>query len=90
MKENNKDQTPITGFKPLEREEMGYHEYLDYWVCKCGNFEKKDGFNACTKYGNLISPIAAEYCRCEGCGRVIEVKTHTIIGINLNPDRGRF
>ncbi|RAJ28101.1 hypothetical protein [Pedobacter cryoconitis] len=77
-------------FIPQDAEEMGYHEYLDYWVCKCKNFEKLDGFNASDRYGNLISPIGAEYCRCERCGSVIEVKSHTIIGINPNPDRGRF
>lgn len=79
-----------TGFTPLEREEMNYHEHLDYWVCKCGNFEKLKGFNACTKYGNLISPIGAQHCRCEQCGRVIEAHSRTIIGINPTPERGRF
>jgi len=73
-----------------DAQEMDYHEYLDYWVCICKNFEKLDGFNASDRYGNLISPIGAEYCRCERCGRVIEVKSHTIIGMNTNPDRGRF
>jgi hypothetical protein len=90
MKSNKKDNTPTNGFKPLKREEMPYHEYLDYWVCKCGNFEKLLGFNASTKFGDLISPIGAKYCRCERCGRVIEAKSHTIIGINLSPIRGRF
>lgn len=71
-------------------EQMGYHEYLDYWVCKCKNFEKKEGFMACDEFGDLISPIGAEYCRCERCGRVIHAQSHTIIGRNLCPDRGRF
>ncbi len=26
-------------FIPQDAEEMGYHEYLDYWRCKCKNFE---------------------------------------------------
>lgn len=79
-----------TSFIPQKAEEMNYHEYLDYWVCKCGNFEKLDGFNASDQYGNLISPIGASHCRCERCGRVIHAKTHTIIGSNPTPDRGRF
>lgn len=77
-------------FIPQEPEEMNYHEHLDYWICKCGNFEKAEGFMASTKYGNLISPIGAEHGRCERCGRVIHKESHTIIGINPNPDRGRF
>jgi len=77
-------------FIPQEVEEMGYHEYLDYWLCHCKNFEKKEGFMASDRYGNLVSPIGASYCRCERCGRVIHVMTHTIIGVNSNPDRGRF
>jgi hypothetical protein len=79
-----------TNFSPQEAEEMNYHEYLDYWVCKCGNFEKLDGFNASDPSGNLISPIGAEHCRCERCGRVIHAQSHTIIGTNPNPERGRF
>lgn len=77
-------------FIPQQAEEMAYHDYLDYWVCKCGNFEKLEGFNASDRYGNLISPIGAKYVRCERCGRVIEKDSRNIIGINPNPDRGRF
>lgn len=77
-------------FSPQVAEEMNYHEYLDYWVCKCGNYEKQEGFMACDRYGNLLSPIGAQYCRCERCGRVIDAQKHQIIGINTNPERGRF
>lgn len=77
-------------FTPLEHEEMRYHETMDFWLCSCGNFEKDDGFMACTSQGDLISPIHAEYGRCERCGRVFHIESKTIIGINPNPDRGRF
>ncbi|MBT2560179.1 hypothetical protein J7E50_02950 [Pedobacter sp. ISL-68] len=78
-------------FTRLKPKEMGYHEYLDYWLCACGNFEKLEGFNACDSEGNLVSPVPkASFCRCERCGRVIKVSSHTIVGINLNPIRGRF
>jgi len=77
-------------FVPQEPEEMEYHEYLDYWVCKCRNFEKLEGFMACDRYGNFRSPFGAAYCRCQRCGSVIHVDTKTIIGINPNPDRRDF
>ncbi len=90
METGKKNQKSNSCFVATEPEEMGYHEYLDYWLCKCGNFEKLDGFNASDKQGNLISPIGASYCRCERCGSVIEVRSHMIIGFNPSPDRGRF
>lgn len=71
-------------------QEMKYHEHFDYWVCECGNFEKEEGFMACTSKGDLISPLGAHYGRCERCGRVIHLPSHKMIGINPNPDRGRF
>jgi hypothetical protein len=52
-----------TGFTANERKEICCHEYLDYWVCTCGNFEKLEGFNASDSKGNLISPIGATHCR---------------------------
>lgn len=78
------------GFVPCKPREMKYHDYLDYWVCDCGNFEKEDGFMACTSAGNLINPIGARYGRCERCGNVFEIRSRQIIGFNKNPDRGRF
>lgn len=65
-------------------EAMIYYEHSDYPYCVCGNFEKADGFNSCDRYGNLI-PISVhvelnKFGRCERCGRVIEVKSRTIIG----------
>ena len=83
-------ETTENSFRPLEPQEMEYHEYLDYWFCACGNFEKEEGFMACTAQGNLISPIRAEYGRCERCGRIFHIESHTIMGINPNPNRGRF
>jgi len=77
-------------FTALEQQDMKYHDYLDYWVCECGNFEKEDGFMACTETGDLISPFGAFYGRCERCGRVFHIGRRQIIGINPNPDRGRF
>lgn len=75
-------------------EEMTYHEYLDYWVCTCGNFEKLEGFKFCDRQGNLIPPVfnvtEETLCRCERCGRIIRILNHTILGVNLNPIRDRF
>jgi hypothetical protein len=90
MENSKENRKPTSGFVATEPEEMRYHEYLDYWLCRCGNFEKLDGFNASDNKGDLISPIGAAYCRCERCGSVIEVRNHIIIGFNISPDRGRF
>lgn len=77
-------------FTAIEPKDMKYHDYLDYWLCECGNFEKEDGFMASTAQGDLISPIGARFGRCERCGCVICLQTHQIIGRNPNPERGRF
>jgi hypothetical protein len=60
----------------------------DAWICVCGNTPDHGGFYACDEDGDLIEPGNEwEYLyRCEDCGRVIDVRDHKVIGINLNPN----
>lgn len=75
--------TPVTGEyisnEPQDR---------DAWTCLCGNTPDHGGFYSCDEDGDHIEPGNEwEFLyRCNDCGRVIDDRDHSVIGINLNPN----
>jgi hypothetical protein len=60
----------------------------DAWTCKCGNQSHLEGFYACDKVGNEMSPEVGlnwgGLYVCARCGRIIDQQTSEVVGKNPN------
>lgn len=56
------------------------------WICVCGNTANHSGFFACNKQGNEMEPlIGSDWPNlyvCAGCGRIIQLETLEVVGLN--------
>ena len=61
----------------------------DAWHCLCGNQPCDGGFYPCDTDGNEMDPVIGsdwpELYVCADCGRIIDMDTLVVVGINPNP-----
>ena len=61
----------------------------DAWICLCGNYPCGGGFYPCDAQGNEMEPGAQSDWNglyvCADCGRIIEMHTLAVVGINPEP-----
>ena len=55
-----------------------------WWLCRCGNTPREEGFLPCDAAGTVVEPTPAAWTTnwyvCLRCGRMIDYRTRVIVG----------